>query len=249
MAELATESEQYALIAGTGFQSFGDDALLHEVNTDFGAPSCAIRELNYGHRKVYFLARHGEDLQIPAHAVNYRANLRSPAVAWHDWNCCNQYCGCNRGPAVPRPAGGAAAADRLHVRPRAQYLWRRSLGKLDHIDFTEPFCGDLRKRLIESANLAEVECHYGGVYAVTQGPRLETAAEIDRLERDGADYVGMTAMPEASLARELGMRYACLSLIVNHAAGRGEQAIHAGPRSQHVDGKNAVDQDTARILR
>ena len=69
--------------------------------------------------------------------------------------------------------------------------------------------------------------HDGGVYAVTQGPRLETAAEIDRLARDGADYVGMTAMPEASLARELDMDYACLSLIVNYAAGRGDSPIHA----------------------
>src|SRR5690606_41710983 len=97
---------------------------------------------------------------------------------------------------------------------------------LDHIDFTEPFCGRLRAGLLAAAAAARVACHDGGVYAVTQGPRLETAAEVDRLERDGADFIGMTAMPEAALARELGMRYACLSLIVNQAAGRGEREIH-----------------------
>ena len=77
MAEMAAESEQYALIAGTGFQSFGDDASSHEIGTEFGAPSCAIRQMEYGQRKVYFLARHGEDLHIPPHAVNYRANLEA----------------------------------------------------------------------------------------------------------------------------------------------------------------------------
>ena len=97
---------------------------------------------------------------------------------------------------------------------------------LEHIDFTEPFDAGLRSTLLQAAADVEAECHDGGVYAVTQGPRLETAAEVNRLERDGAQYVGMTAMPEASLARELGIAYACLSLIVNYAAGRGELAIH-----------------------
>jgi purine nucleoside phosphorylase len=97
---------------------------------------------------------------------------------------------------------------------------------LRHVDFTEPFCPVLRTALLGAARHAGVDCHDGGVYAVTQGPRLETAAEIDRLERDGADFVGMTLMPEAGLARELGMRYACLSLIVNDGAGRGEKGIY-----------------------
>jgi purine nucleoside phosphorylase len=79
--------------------------------------------------------------------------------------------------------------------------------------------------------------HNGGVYAVTQGPRLETAAEVDRLERDGVDYVGMTAMPEAALARELGMDYACLSLVVNYAAGRGEKSIHADIEASTITAK------------
>ena len=98
---------------------------------------------------------------------------------------------------------------------------------LDHIDFTQPFAARLRRGLLDAARSADVACFDGGVYAATQGPRLETAAEIDRLERDGADFVGMTAMPEAALAAELGLEYACLALVVNQAAGRGEQSIHA----------------------
>jgi purine nucleoside phosphorylase len=98
---------------------------------------------------------------------------------------------------------------------------------LDHIEFTEPFAADLRRQLGRSAKRAGIETHDAGVYAVMQGPRLETIAEVNRLQRDGADYIGMTAMPEAALARELDMNYACLSLIVNYAAGRGEKAIHA----------------------
>ena len=97
---------------------------------------------------------------------------------------------------------------------------------VQHIEFTEPFSAALRRELVAAAASAGVDCHDGGVYAATQGPRLETAAEVDRLERDGADYLGMTGMPEASLARELGLDYACIALVVNKAAGRGDGSIH-----------------------
>jgi purine nucleoside phosphorylase len=98
-------------------------------------------------------------------------------------------------------------------------------GQLEHVDFTSPYCGGLRSRLLASARRVGVKVIDGGVYAVTQGPRLESAAEIDRLERDGADIVGMTGMPEAALARELGINYACIALVVNLAAGRGSAEI------------------------
>ena len=91
--------------------------------------------------------------------------------------------------------------------------------------------------MLAAAETAGVDCHDGGVYAATQGPRLESAAEIDRLERDGADFVGMTAMPEASIAMELGLEYACLSLVVNKAAGRGEMPIHADVESSTLSAK------------
>ena len=85
-----------------------------------------------------------------------------------------------------------------------------------------------------------MDCYDGGVYATTQGPRLETAAEVDRLERDGADYIGMTAMPEAAIAREVGVDYACIAMIVNRAAGRGDVPIHDDVEASTLAAKNAT---------
>jgi purine nucleoside phosphorylase len=113
-------------------------------------------------------------------------------------------------------------------------------GIVEHIEFTDPFAKELRARLLEAANAAGIDCHDGGVYAATQGPRLETAAEVDRLERDGADYVGMTAMPEAAIAFELGLNYACLALVVNQAAGRGDTPIHEDVESSTETARNAA---------
>ena len=97
---------------------------------------------------------------------------------------------------------------------------------VEHIDFTHPYSPTLRQELLAAAEAAGIDCHDGGAYAATQGPRLESAAEVDRLERDGVDFVGMTGMPEAGLARELGLEYACVAMVVNRAAGRGEIPIH-----------------------
>jgi len=113
-------------------------------------------------------------------------------------------------------------------------------GRVEHVEFTEPFAAGLRRQLLAAAAAAGVDCFDGGVYAATQGPRLETAAEIDRLARDGADLVGMTAMPEASIARELGMAYASLSLIVNHAAGRSDTPIHEDVESSTLAARTAA---------
>ena len=111
---------------------------------------------------------------------------------------------------------------------------------VEPIDFTEPFSTGLRSELLEAASKAGVDCFDGGVYATTQGPRLETAAEVDRLERDGADYVGMTAMPEAAIAREVGVEYACIALIVNRAAGRGDVPIHDDVEASTAAARNAT---------
>lgn len=222
---MQTQAEQYAIIAGSGFQSFASDAERHDIETDFGHPTGAVRELDFEDHVVYFLPRHGDKLMVPPHAINYRANMAALAGLG-----VSAVVALNTVGVITRRAhpGQIAVPDQL-----LDYTWGRAHSiygngeRLDHIDFTEPFSADIRTRLVEAAKRAETGIHEGGVYAVTQGPRLETAAEVDRLERDGADFVGMTAMPEASLARELGLKYACLSLIVNYAAGRGEKSIHA----------------------
>jgi len=105
---------------------------------------------------------------------------------------------------------------------RASTFFEGAGAKVTHIDFTEPYSAGLRGRILAAAAACGEALAARAVYATTQGPRLETAAEIARLERDGADLVGMTGMPEAALAREAGLEYAALAVVANHAAGRGE---------------------------
>lgn len=220
-----TDQQRYALIAGSGFQNFGQDGGdAKRVATRFGEPSAPIRSVGYAGIDVLTLARHGDDIGIAPHRINYRANLVAlrelGATAVISLNTVGVI------PAQLEP-GNLAIPDQI-----VDYTWGRAHslydeGPVEHIEFTEPFSEWLRAGLTAAAAAAGVQCHAGGVYGVTQGPRLESAAEVNRFERDGIDFLGMTAMPEASLARELGLHYACLSLLVNRAAGRGGASIHA----------------------
>lgn len=220
----AADEAQYAIIGGSGFGDFAGDARQLSVTTRFGPPSAPIREMNYDERAVFYLARHGDRHDLAPHRINYRANLAALALLGVE-----RVIALNTvGVIVPGLYPGQLAVPHQLI----DYTWGRDHtlyddGKLDHVDFTVPFSETLRRGLLAAAKRAGVECRDGGVYGVTQGPRLETAAEVDRYEKDGVDLLGMTAMPEAALARELGMAYACLSLVVNRAAGRGEAAIHA----------------------
>jgi 5'-methylthioadenosine phosphorylase/5'-methylthioinosine phosphorylase len=103
-----------------------------------------------------------------------------------------------------------------------------------HVDFTEPYCPRLRRDLLRACAHAGVHAADRATYGATQGPRLESAAEIVRLERDGCDLVGMTGMPEAALARELGLSYASLAFAVNWAAGKGDGAIAMEEIGEHL---------------
>ncbi len=222
---MVKEEKKYAIVAGSGLQEMAADSAGQEVNTVFGDPSSPIRELLFGDRSVLFLGRHGDDFLIPPHKINYRANVKALQQLGVDCIIGMNTVGVITADAHP---GEIALPDQLtdytHDREHSIY---DGTNAIVNVEFTEPFSGALRKALLAAAAIAKVAVHNGGVYAVTQGPRLETAAEVDRLERDGADFVGMTLMPEASLAMELGMEYASLSLIVNYAAGRSENAIHA----------------------
>ena len=225
MESPAGVERQFAIIAGSGFQALAEESEGETVQTAFGAPSSPVRIVQFGDRAVFMLARHGDALLVPPHKINYRANLK--VLQQLD---VTDIVGLNTVGLVstdPQP-GNLAVPDQIidYTYGRDHSIYDGESANLDHIDFTEPLHEGLRRSLLEASQRADVACRGGGTYAATQGPRLESAAEIDRLERDGADYVGMTAMPEASLAMELGMRYACLSLVVNYAAGRGENAIH-----------------------
>lgn len=240
-----TRSRQFAVIAGTGFAAFGIDGKddgadnRQRVATRFGEPSAPIGSVIYGEHSVLMLPRHGDDIGIPPHRINYRANLCALKLLGADSVISLNTVGVIPARLYP---GQLAVPEQL-----VDYTWGRSHTVFDsdqvrfeHVDLTDPFSEPLRRSLLAAAKSAEVECHDGGVYGVTQGPRLETSGEVDRYERDGVDFLGMTAMPEASLARELELDYACLSLIVNRAAGRGEVTIHADIEASTLTAKLQV---------
>ncbi len=218
--------EQYGIIIGSGFGEIGSGKAEPPTQNRFGMPSAPLRHGEISGCNVVTLARHGEPHSIPPHAINYRANL----VALSESGVSSIVALCTVGiiSSICEP-GQLGVPDQL-----LDYTWGREHtvfdggdGVVEHIDFTVPFSSVLRDGLLAAAAAAGVACHDGGTYAALQGPRLETAAEVDCLERDGADYVGMTAMPEAAIAAELGMRYGCLALGVNKAAGRGDMPIHS----------------------
>lgn len=229
----------YALIVGSGWESLAGDDDGTEVDTEFGAPSASVHRLRFGERQVLSLARHGDGHTIPPHAINYRANIVALRTLGAD-----AIIGLNTvGVITPHVAPGKIAIpDQLldYTWGREHTLFDGRGGVVEHIDFTEPFNGALREQLLQAAARAGVDCYDGGVYATVQGPRLETAAEVDRLERDRADFVGMTAMPEAAIAREAGLAYACIAMVVNPAAGRGDESIHAAVERHTRDVRSAT---------
>jgi len=190
-------------------------------------------------RKVVFLQRHGPGQTIPPHEVNYRANI----WALHAQKAKNVVAIAAVG-GIRRDLGPGAFAvpDQIidYTHGRASTFYTRGRGPVTHIDFTRPYCEAMRQRLLRAARAAGVAVAAEGTYAATQGPRLETAAEIGRLERDGAHLVGMTGMPEAALARELGLCYAALAIVVNHAAGRGAAGQEIRPAELRAVAERAV---------
>lgn len=229
----------YALIIGSGWDMLAGEDGGTEVQTAWGVPSAPVHRVCFGDRHVLSIARHGEGHTLPPHTINYRANVVALKKLGADAIIALNTVGVV---SDIRESGQIAVPDQL-----LDYTWGREHtifdGRRDevgHIDFTKPFSATLREALLAAAGKAGVDCFDGGVYAATQGPRLETAAEVDRLERDGADYVGMTAMPEAAIAREVGVDYACIAMIVNRAAGRGDVPIHDDVEASTIAARNAT---------
>jgi 5'-deoxy-5'-methylthioadenosine phosphorylase len=213
------------IIGGSGLAALSGLRVLRKLvaQTPWGEPSGPLAVGEFAGRSVIFLPRHGQPHAIPPHKVNYRANL---------WALREN--GVQRVIAV-NAVGGIAA----HLKPGdlllpdqvIDYTWSRphtffetDLSHVTHVDFTEPYSGTLRGILLAAAAGRGITVHERGTYGATQGPRLESAAEIARMERDGCDVVGMTGMPETALARELGLDYASVCVIANRAAGKS-----AGP--------------------
>jgi 5'-methylthioadenosine phosphorylase len=190
------------------------------VRTPYGEPSAALTFGRMRDRDVVFLARHGHGNTIPPHEVNYCANIW--ALHAHQVKDVVSVAAVG-GIRADLGPGMLAVPDQIidYTHGRQATYFSRTDHSVTHIDFTRPYCESLRQRLIKAARAAGEEVADRATYAATQGPRLETAAEINRLEGDGADIVGMTGMPEAALAREIGLCYAAIAVVVNPAAGRG----------------------------
>nr|MBS0019377.1 S-methyl-5'-thioinosine phosphorylase [Gammaproteobacteria bacterium] len=210
-----------AVIGGTGLDALeGLEIERREsISTPYGEPSAPLAYGQLAGVELLFLARHGEGHRIPPHQVNYRANI-----------CALQQVGASHIIAIAAVGGirqGLMPGQLIIPDQLIGYTWGRAhtffeegSHPLVHIDFTEPYCEALRVMLLRAAEMAKLAIIPQGTYGATQGPRLESKAEIDRLERDGCDIVGMTAMPEAALARELDICYATCAIVANPAAGR-----------------------------
>ncbi len=211
-----------AIIGGSGLSTLADLEVTHRqiVRTPYGEPSAPLTFGNLRGVPVVFLARHGYGHTIAPHAVNYRANL----WALREMNATEVISVASVGGirAAFTP-GEIVVPDQL-----IDYTWGRKNtffengAPVTHIDFTEPYSSGLRSRILAAAAACGGRVFGGGVYAGTQGPRLDSAAEINRMERDGADLVGMTGLPEAALAREIDLQFAAIAAVVNCAAGRAE---------------------------
>ncbi len=218
--------QDIAIIGGTGLASFPGLKIIRKevVRTPFGEPSGPVTYGDYCGKRIIFLPRHGSRHTIPPHMVNYRANiwaLRDKQVKY----------------IIAIAAVGGIHADINPARivipdqiidytyGRQHTYFEKDLNQVKHIDFSNPYDQTLREKIIKAAHLISIDAFEGGIYGATQGPRLETAAEVNKLERDGCDIVGMTGMPEAALARELEMGYAHCAMSVNWAAGRSEELI------------------------
>jgi 5'-methylthioadenosine phosphorylase len=214
-----------AILGGSGLAQLSSlsETTRISARTAYGEPSGPLTLGRIGGREVIFLARHGDAHSIPPHQVNYRANIQALKDAGATRIAAVATVGGIRRDFGP---GALVVPDQIidYTWGRASTFFEGPGTKVTHIDFTEPYSAGLRKAILAAAKACGESIAYGGCYGTTQGPRLESAAEIARMERDGADLVGMTAMPEAALAREAGLEYAAIAVVANHAAGKGDSA-------------------------
>ncbi len=231
-----------AIIGGRGLTQLANLKITHQqvMRTPYGEPSGAFMFGTLDQHEVIFLARHGYGHTIPPHLVNYRANL---------WVLREQ--GASKIISVATVGGIRAdlkpgvivvpdqIIDYTHGRDATYFEGRDK--PFSNADFTFPYSSTLRSQILHSAKTARQPCVDGGVYAATQGPRLDSIAEINRYERDGADMVGMTGMPETALAKELELDYAAIAVVANYAAGRGDSAAGINIESVNATASAAME--------
>ncbi len=210
----------YAIIGGSGLNQLDSVQITHRqiVITPYGSASAPLVFGKIGDQKIIFLARHGSGHTIPPHQVNYRANIWALKEAGVTHIIAFTSVG---GISPQMKPGMTCIPDQIidYTHNRDHTFYDQFDSGIHHIDFTQPFCNELCLKLLEAAQKASLNAINKGVYGATQGPRLETAAEIKRMQQDGCDLVGMTGMPEAALAAECELCYANFSMVVNWAAG------------------------------
>ncbi len=240
-----------AIIGGTGLTKIEELTVIDEfaLQTPFGEPSELYQIAELNGKKLIFLARHGNPHRIPPHKINYRANI---------WGL--KQLGATEIIGVAAVGGITSAMTPAHIAipdqiidysyGREHTFFADDLDHVTHIDFTLPYSQTLREHIIQAATQANINISPRGTYGCTQGPRLETAAEIQRMKRDGCDLVGMTGMPEAALARELEMAYANISVVANWGAGvvEGEITMEEIERNLEVGMNNAIALLKATVL-
>ena len=234
-----------AIIGGSGLAELESLVITHRevTRTEYGEPSGALTFGKMSGRDVVFLNRHGPGHTIPPHRVNYRANLFALKQA-----------GVERIIAINAVGGidndlkpvGLVIPDQIldYTYTRKHTFYDSEHGPVKHVDFSYPYTEALRQKIIETAAQNSISLTPDGIYAATQGPRFETAAEINRMERDGATVVGMTGMPEAILARELDLDYAVIAVVSNAAAGRSGVEISVDEIMRNLK----LGMDQARVL-
>jgi 5'-methylthioinosine phosphorylase len=216
-----------AVIGGSGLYSLGEDfQILQQLSrqTPYGDTSAVPLLGRWQEIEVVFLPRHGAEHSVPPHAVNYRANLWALKQAGVDSIfSVNAVGGIGAGMSPGTLALPAQLID--YSSGREHSFFDGSDGSVRHVDFSQPYSATLRASLEQAGLQLGLTMVASGTYGCTNGPRFETAAEIERMRRDGCTMVGMTGMPEAALARELDIDYACLSIVVNWAAGIADADI------------------------
>jgi len=218
--------DNLAIIGGTGLDALGilDVHKREVIETPYGSPSGAVARGTLFGKEVLFLPRHGYSHSYAPHKINYRANLWALRELGAENILAIAAVGGIRNDMSPATL---SIPDQIidYTWGRTSTFYENENDQVLHIDFTNPYCEGLRQKLLASASSAKVDVIAGGTYGAVQGPRLETSAEILRMERDGCDIVGMTGMPEAALAREINLCYATCAVVANWAAGKGQGEI------------------------
>lgn len=215
-----------AIIGGTGLTNLEGFEVTDqkEQQTPYGKPSSTLIFGKLAEKEIIFLPRHGNPHIIPPHKINYRANIYALKENGVENIIAVNAVGGITSEMFP---GRIVIPEQIidYTYARDQTFFEDDITEITYIDFTHPYSVTLREQLAAASLTSDLNIFVGGVYAAMQGPRLETAAEINKLEKDGCNIVGMTGMPEAALAREMNINYACLSLVVNWAAGKTEGEI------------------------